>query len=146
MMNCPSCASQILEDQQFCRECGFGLTVESTSPLRPRSWGLLAILIFFAGTVAALFGRMLDLQWLLFIGVFAMLAGLFGLVVVAYIWEARSRRRTPAEAQQPVAIERADRTNDLLPMGGDDYIPNVASIVEFTTKRLKIPSRSNSHK
>ena len=76
-MDCPSCGSKVADGQQFCRECGAGLTVDGTRRRIPRAfWGLS---IAFAGILIALLGSMNDVRAVVMLGVITSVIGMFSI-------------------------------------------------------------------
>jgi len=133
-MNCPECGKPIDADQNFCRECGKELIAGNPSWLRVG--GLAVLTMMFAGLMATIFGKMVSMKWLSYLGLAVMLTGPF--VVFAYlIFRAtRPRKRAPdrtATLTPSPTIEQADTTNKLLADSDTDYIP---SVVENTTELL----------
>jgi hypothetical protein len=100
--------------------------------------GLMALIMVFAGVFAAMSGKMFDLRWLIFAGTFIMLTGACLLLVVAFIYDTRPRKRKPVSLPQPPTLSPADTTNKLQPIGDDVFVP---SITEKTTDLLKTPMR-----
>lgn len=141
-MRCPGCGEAIIEDQQYCRVCGAELNAGGTSnTARVRIAGLGVLALMFAGFSTVIFGKMLDVRWLTFLGMFVMITGIF--IVPAYVLLVGTRPRKPALKQaaapiKPVSIEKAATTSKLLPVTEADYIP---SVVEDTTELLKTPVR-----
>jgi predicted nucleic acid-binding Zn ribbon protein len=131
-MHCPNCESQTLADQQFCRSCGESLIAdEPRRSIPPQFWGLV---MAFGGILLAMTGKLADLRWLLFAGVFLSIGGMF--LIAALSMVLRSRPRKQKSIRQPDSLSSADTTNKLLPIGEFDFIP---SVTENTTDLLKEP-------
>ena len=140
-MNCPNCGSPTLVDQQFCRSCGAGLTADAPRSFRPQIWGLLVLMMVFGGLLTAMAGKLFDLRWLIFTGVFVMVGGMFFVAAYALLQQSRPRTRKPSQSQLPKTFPSADTTNKLLPIGDNDFIP---SVTERTTDLLKTPAANQS--
>lgn len=95
----------------------------------------------FGGLLVALTGKMLELRWLTFTGVFIMIGGIFLVAAYSLLRQSRPRKRKATQPQQPEPALRADTTNKLLPIGNNDFIP---SVVEGTTDLLKTPASRDS--
>jgi predicted nucleic acid-binding Zn ribbon protein len=140
-MNCPNCGSQTFADQQFCRSCGAGLAEGEKRSFNPQILGPLMLLLAIVGVMLAMSGKLFDQRWLTFTGVFIMMSGVLIVAVYALMRQLRPRKRKPASPPQPAAIERADTTNKLLPVGDNDFIP---AVTEATTNLLKTPAPGRS--
>lgn len=140
-MNCSNCGSQTSADQQFCRSCGESLTAEERHSLRPQSLGLFALMIMFGGLLVSMTGAFIEVRWLIFVGMFIMIGGMFSIAAFAMLRQSRPRKRKANPSLQPVELSRADTTNKLLPNGNNDFIP---SVTEGTTELLKTPAHKRS--
>ena len=90
----------------------------------------------------ALAGKMLELTWLTFTGVFIAIGGMFLIAAYSLVSQSFQRKRKPAAPIQSVAeIERADTTNKLPPISENGFIP---SVVEDTTDLLATPASRGS--
>lgn len=136
-MNCPTCGSETFTDQQYCRSCGAELIEDRPRSFNPRTWGLLVLMFVFGGLFAAMTGKLFDLRWLIFTGVFIMLGGMFLVAAYALVRETRPRKRKRKAVERPDPTLQADKTNKLLPLGDNDFVP---SVVERTTDPLKTPA------
>lgn len=135
-MNCSNCGTPTISDQQFCRTCGTELMAGGSKRLNRRFWALAMLTWMFAGLLVSMTGKMLDLRWMIFTGIFLMIGGMFGVAVVATIRQSGPRKRNAADFLTPDSLSRAETTNKLLPIGDDNFIP---SVVEGTTELLKTP-------
>jgi hypothetical protein len=140
-MNCPDCGSPTLRDQQYCRSCGAALSANARRRINPRVWGLMTLVTAFGGLMIAMTGKMLELRWLTFTGVFILMGGMFLLAILAFLWETRPRKRNTAPSPQEQPLSPADTTNKLLPIADNDFIP---SVTERTTDLLKTASPNRS--
>lgn len=140
-MNCPNCGSTTSADQQFCRSCGESLTTdEPRRSTAPQFWGLV---MAFGGILLAMSGKIADLRWLLFAGVFLSIGGMFLIAALSILRQSRPRKhKAIVSPQRSESLSPADTTNKLLPIGEFDYIP---SVTENTTDLLKepVPNRLN---
>ena len=137
-MYCPNCGTATVSNQQYCRTCGVGLTVDGRTPFNMRAWGLVALILMFGGLLVAMGGKLADMKWLIFAGLFIMFSGIFAIAAFALIRQTRPRRRAPAAVPEML---RADTTNKLPPLDPNDFIP---SVVDETTNLLATPaSRSD---
>ena len=134
-MNCPNCGLQTLTDQQFCRSCGESLVEDRRRPIPPQFWGLV---MAFGGILIAMTGKLVDMRWLIFAGVFISVGGMFFIAALTSLRQSRPRKRKANQLQQPDFLTPADTTNKLLPLGDTDFIP---SVTEETTNLLKVPAR-----
>lgn len=134
-MNCPNCGLQTLADQQFCRSCGESLIADRPRTIPPQFWGLV---MAFGGILLAMTGKLVDLRWLMFAGVFISVGGMFFIPAFTLLRQSRPRKRKATQLQQPDFLTPADTTNKLLPLGDTDFIP---SVTEETTNLLKVPAR-----
>jgi len=134
-MNCPSCGVPVEADQQFCRSCGNALLDDRPRRVRPQIVMLIIFAVIFLGLIAGISGDMASLKWLKFTGVFIAIAGMFSLAAASILLSMpKSGRRKPKKGLQPPALERADTTNKLLPIGENDF---VTSVTENTTDLLQ---------
>ena len=141
-MNCPGCGSPTLADQPFCRSCGTGLMADEPRRFNPQVWGLITLMLVFGGLLMAMSGKLFDLRWLIFAGVFVMIGGMFFIAAFAWLRETRPRKRKAVLLPQTKSLEPADTTNKLqLPIGENDFIP---SVVDATTNLLEIPAPNRS--
>ncbi len=136
-MNCPNCGTPVLAEHGFCRSCGKALTEAAPSGSRPQIWGIAFLALMFGGIMLALAGKMFDMQWLTFTGVFICLGGMFSMAAFAMLPQTRPKKRKPRQVPEPAPLTRADTTNKLLPLGENDFIP---SVTESTTNLLKTPN------
>ena len=141
-MNCPSCGSETFASQQFCRSCGAELTEDAPHSFNPRAWGLFVLMLVFGGLLAAMAGKLFELKWLIFAGLFIMIGGIFLVAAYGLLRETRPRKRKakPSPQIEP-ELSPADTTNKLLPIGENDFVP---SVVERTTDLLKNPASGQS--
>ncbi|CAN5368764.1 hypothetical protein BH10ACI2_BH10ACI2_19290 [soil metagenome] len=137
-MNCPNCGTPTVADQQFCRSCGAVLTERVRRRIPTQFWGLV---LAFGGLMVAMMGKMVDLRWLIFAGVFILIGGMFLIATLSMLQQSRPRKRKVVEVHPPAEPLRADTTNKLLPIGENDFIP---SVVEGTTDLLKTPVANSS--
>lgn len=137
MMNCPNCGTPSIADQQFCRACGESLMPgETRRSISPQFWGLV---MAFAGILIAMSGKLIDLRWLIFSGVFISIAGMWTVVAIPLLRRSRPKKARDTSYLQPESLPRADTTNKLsLPVGENDFVPS--SVVEGTTELLKEPA------
>ncbi len=141
-MNCPNCGSPKTADQQFCRSCGAGFTSDEPRRFNPRVWGLVTLMLVFGGLLMAMSGKLLDLRWLTFTGVFVMIGGMFFIAAFALMRETRPRKRKAVLLPQSKTLVPADTTNKLqLPVGMNDFVP---SVIDNTTELLKEPAPSHT--
>ncbi len=104
--------------------------------------GLIFIAMTFGGIMLALAGKMMEVKWLTFTGVFIAIGGMFLIAAYSLVSQSLPRRRKPASPIQTVAeLERADTTNKLPPIGENVFIP---SVVEDTTDLLPTPASRGS--
>lgn len=87
--------------------------------------------------MVAIMGKMIDMRWLVFTGVFICIGGMFLMAALAMFRETRPKKRTPRQVPEPAPLTRADTTNKLLPIGENDFIP---SVTDATTNLLKTPN------
>ncbi len=141
-MNCPNCGSETFASQQYCRSCGEDLIEDRPRVSRGQIKGLLFLTMGFGGIVLALAGKMLDLRWLTFTGVFIAIGGMFLIAAFSLLRQSLPRKRKRNTSPKAgVELEKAGTTNKLLPIGENDFIPSVA---EGTTDLLKTPVSSNT--
>lgn len=143
-MKCSNCGTSTVADQQFCRSCGSSLGADEPRRFRPpNTLGLVALILLFCGLLTSLTGKMIEVRWVMFAGAFLMVGGMFAMMVFAYIWDTRPRKkRTARTIQMPTSLPAADTTNKLkLPGGTTDFIP---SATERTTNLLETPVSSNA--
>jgi hypothetical protein len=136
-MNCPNCGTPTLAEHEFCRVCGKALTSDKPGRVHPQTLGLVALTFMFGGIMVALTGKMLDLSWLTFLGVFISIGGMFLMALLGLLGQSRTRKRKSIHIAQMETQLRADTTNKLLPIGENDFIP---SVTEATTNLLKTPN------
>ena len=97
----------------------------------------------FGGIMIALAGKMLELSWLTFTGVFIAVGGMFLMAAFSMIRQPRPQRgganipKTLPTARPESEPERAGTTNKLLPIGENDFLP---SVIENTTELLTTPA------
>jgi hypothetical protein len=104
--------------------------------------GLMFMAMTFGGIMIALAGKMMELKWLTFTGVFIAIGGMFLIAAYSLVSQSFQRKRKPAAPIQSVAeIERADTTNKLPPISENGFIP---SVVEDTTDLLATPASRGS--
>ncbi|MBK8464532.1 MAG: hypothetical protein IPL32_01755 [Chloracidobacterium sp.] len=130
-MNCPGCGTFVEADQQFCRSCGAGLLAEERPTIPWQFWGLA---MAFGGILIALTGKMIDISWLVFPGVFISIGGMFMIAAIPLLRRSGPRKRKVAPLPQRDSLAPAGTTNKLLPIGENDFVP---SVVENTTELLK---------
>ena len=140
-MNCPNCGSETFGNQQYCRSCGADLVGDRPRISRGQIRGLFILMMTFGGLMVALSGKMLELRWLTFTGVFIMVGGMFLVAAYSLLRQSRPRRSKRKAIEQPEMALRADTTNKLLPIGENDFIP---SVVEPTTDLLETPAARES--
>src|SRR5436190_3829988 len=121
-MNCPNCGSPTFADQQFCRSCGAMLVEGERRGIPPQFWGLA---MAFGGILIALSGKLIDLRWLVFAGVFISIAGMFTIAAISLLRNSGTRKIRPVPSHQPGSLTPAGTTNKLLPIGENDYIGSV---------------------
>ncbi len=139
-MNCPSCGTSIVADQQFCRSCGHSLLADK--PMDGNRRAVLTLAVIFIGVVIGILGKKaLASELITLIGVFIALAGMFFMAAMPYLRRSRPRKQKVSPSPQPDTLARADTTNKLLPVGEDDFIP---SVTEGTTELLNTPARKQS--
>ena len=136
-MHCPDCGSNVLAEQQFCRECGAGLGAnerQSTVPLP-----VIALLVTFGGIIVALAGKMLlNENAVVFVGVVISLLGMMSIAIIPLMAAKQARERNRRFESQPARLTRAEPTIKLPPMNaGDQMIP---SVIDDTTELLKEPA------
>src|SRR5687768_7721805 len=100
-MNCPQCGSSTVADQLYCRSCGNALSTIPSCGINLNNRGALALIMLLSGVFAAMSGKMFDLKWLIFAGIFVMLAGAYLLAVFAFRYDARARDRRSAGMPRP---------------------------------------------
>jgi hypothetical protein len=99
--------------------------------------GLIFVAMSFGGIMLALTGKMMELKWLTFTGVFIAIGGMFLIAAYSLVSQSLPRKRKPAAPIERVAeLERADTTNKLPPIRENGFIP---SVVEDTTDLLATP-------
>ena len=136
-MNCPNCGSETFANQQYCRSCGADLVEDRPRISSGQIRGLLILLLTFGGLMVAISGKMLELRWLTFTGVFITVGGMFLIAAYSLVRQSLPRKRKRKIVEEPELALRADTTNKLLPIGENDFVP---SVVERTTDLLKIPA------
>ncbi|MFM9903861.1 MAG: zinc-ribbon domain-containing protein [Pyrinomonadaceae bacterium] len=134
-MNCPNCGSQTLANQQFCRSCGASLMQYERRGLGPRAWAMIGLTMAFGGILLSFAGKMTEVRWVIFAGVFLSVLGMFVLAATSLLRPSRLRKQRSDRNAPPVTLERADPTNKLLPVGDNDFVP---SVTENTTNLLKV--------
>ncbi len=139
-MNCPSCGSETFLNQQYCRSCGADLVEDRPRSIRPQIVGLLILTLTFGGLLLAMTGKLFDLRWMIFTGVFVMIGGMFCVAAAALLRQSLPRKRKRKTVEQPEPMLGADTTNKLLPIGDNDFVP---SVVEKTTDLLKTPASTS---
>lgn len=117
------------------------LIAEKPRGSNPRIWGLLTLMVTFVGLFVAMAGKILDMRWLSFTGLFIMICAMFGVAAYALVRETRPRKRGTRQPMKPQAIEQANTTNRLLPIGDNDFIP---SVTDRTTDLLETPAKKRS--
>lgn len=136
-MNCPDCSASINVGQQYCRACGKDLVASGTREIDRRFWGLSVMSLVFAGLLVSITGKMLDLRWLAFAGLYIMVAGMFGIVAFSMLRQTRRRKSVLVDTAGLEPVLPSNTTNKLeLPVGHNDYI---SSVVEGTTDLLEAP-------
>lgn len=140
-MNCPDCGVPTLADQQYCRSCGASLMADKPRRFRPQVWGLLTLMTAFGGMTIALTGKMLEVRWLTFTGVFILMGGMFVVAALAMLRQSRPRRRRPPRHHENATTLPVDTTNKLLPVGDNDFLP---SVTEGTTNLLETPAKKRA--
>lgn len=133
-MNCPKCGSPTFAEQQFCRSCGATLIEAERRMIPPQFWGLA---MAFGGILIALSGKMADLRWLVFAGVFISIAGMFLIAAIPLLRRSAPRKNRAAASQQPHFLTPTGITNKMLPLGQNDFI---SSVTDRTTELLKQPA------
>ncbi len=91
----------------------------------------------FGGIMVALTGKMLDLRWLTFLGVFSSISGMFLMASLGMMRQSRQRKSKPTRTPEAESQLQAQTTNKLLPIGENNFIP---SVTESTTNLLKTPN------
>lgn len=142
-MNCPNCGSPTLTDHEFCRSCGTGLLEDKPRSFRPQCWGLMTLVTTFGGLMIAMTGKMLDVRWLTFTGVFITMGGMFFVAAYAMLRQSRPRKRKASRAPRPDSLSPAETTNKLPPLAATDFI---TSVTEPTTDLLRqpVPNKTDS--
>ena len=131
-MDCPNCGTKTVGDQQFCRDCGAGLTADATRRRIPRAfWGMT---LAFAGILLALIGSMIDVRAVVMTGVIMSVLGMFSIAAMSILNQ--GRKRSPLIFKRPASLPKADTTNKLPPMSAIDHFP---SVTEHTTNLLEHP-------
>ncbi len=153
-MNCPTCGTQTLADQKFCRSCGESIQV-ITQPLslntvvsqattlaipfrqeRQRTSSLLpwAVLIMFIGVAIGVIGKLIiHVEILTAIGALISIAGMF-LTVYPYLLPSRRQSydsSSPSQPQVPTQTEPAKSLTEASSLG------YVESVTERTTDLLE---------
>lgn len=136
-MNCTNCGTPTLAEHEFCRSCGTPLSPHKPRGFRPQVWGFALLTLMFGGLMVAMTGKMLDLRWLTFTGVFICMGGMFLMAAFAMYRQSRPKKRRSQRSTLPVSLDNAGTTNKLLPLGENDFIP---SVTESTTNLLATPS------
>jgi hypothetical protein len=95
----------------------------------------------FGGMTIALTGKMLEVRWLTFTGVFILMGGMFVVAALAMLRQSRPRRRRPPRTHESATLSTADTTNKLLPIGDNDFLP---SVTEGTTNLLETPVKKRT--
>ncbi len=132
MMDCPSCGSQVADGQQFCRECGAGLTADASSLRIPRAfWGMT---LAFGGILIALTGSMIEVRAVVMIGVIMSVLGMFSIAAMSILNQ--GRKQGPRVSRRKDSLPKADTTNKLPSMPAIDHFP---SVTENTTNLLEHP-------
>jgi hypothetical protein len=93
--------------------------------------------LMFGGLMVAMTGKMVDIRWLTFAGVFACMGGMFLMAAFAMYRQTSPKKRRSRPTAPPVSLDRAGTTNKLLPIGQNDFVP---SVTESTTNLLATPS------
>lgn len=132
-MNCPTCGSSTTPDQQFCRSCGTGLIGNEKRPFNPRFWNLLALALTFGGLMIAMTGKLIDLRWVIFAGVFVSMGGMFSIAALGVLRQTSPGRSKRTPIQQPNSLSPAETTKKLSPIGDLESVP---SVTEATTNLL----------
>jgi hypothetical protein len=101
-MNCPECGIPTSADQQYCRSCGAGLLEERLSGVFPNKFGVLTLFITFIGLMVGIAGKMAEIKWLTFTGVFVVLAGMFLIAAGSMMGSSPRKRRRQRQDLQPV--------------------------------------------
>jgi hypothetical protein len=150
-MICPSCGSQRVQGQKFCRSCGANLQVttqrleepaglsnsqdstaiEPTSTARrANNWMLWGFVMLFIGAAIGVVGKKLLHQEIVTVaGILMSLLGMF-LTVFPYVVPARAAKRS---AQRPSQGAESATPSALTP-GNTEYLP---SVTERTTDLLE---------
>ncbi|CAN5393716.1 hypothetical protein BH10ACI2_BH10ACI2_18840 [soil metagenome] len=136
-MDCPSCGSQVVDDQVFCRDCGAALTADTSSRRIPLAfWGMT---LAFGGILIALTGSMIEVRAVVMIGVIISILGMFSIAAMSIL--SQGRRQAPRVARSKDSLPKADTTNKLPPMPAIDHFP---SVTENTTTLLEHPKPQSS--
>ncbi|MEO6654688.1 MAG: hypothetical protein ABIO36_01255 [Pyrinomonadaceae bacterium] len=98
--------------------------------VNPRLWGLM---MSFGGILIAMTGKMGDIRWLTFAGVFLSIAGMFFVAAYPMLRSLLPRKRPAAHAAQPEFLSPVGTTKKLSPVDGSTFIP---SVTENTTNLL----------
>ncbi|CAN5331902.1 hypothetical protein BH10ACI3_BH10ACI3_16100 [soil metagenome] len=95
----------------------------------------------FGGIMLALSGKIIDIRWMLFAGVFISIFGMFFIAAFPLLRSSLRRKPRLDVVDQPGPQLAAPTTRKLSPIGDSDFIP---SVVEGTTELLKEPVRLRS--
>ena len=138
-MYCPNCGTATDSNQQYCRMCGAGLSVDGRTPFNLQAWGLIALMLMFGGLLVSMGGKIWDVKWVIFTGLLIMFSGIFAIAAFALVRQTRPRRNLSAKApvKEPEML-RADTTNKLPPLDPNSFIP---SVVDDTTEPLMTPAK-----
>jgi hypothetical protein len=142
-MFCPACATEVIDDQRYCRSCGHDLRPAEPQRRNPFRRVAVGIVILMIGVIISVTNKnLIHNDILTTIGTLISVAGVVTMMLSAVLMGPmaarydRERRRDRRPDQQPV-LTTASPTNKLPP--ADSFQP--ASVVENTTELLKEPRR-----
>jgi hypothetical protein len=146
-MFCPSCATEIVDDQRYCRNCGYDLKPAAPSRRNFARPIVIGIVVLMIGIILSIVNKnLIHNDILATIGTIISVLGAIGMMLSAvsmapaaarYDRELLTGRRRRSRPERP-SIGPSSRTNKL--PSADNFEP-VSSVVEDTTELLKEPRR-----
>ena len=144
-MNCPTCGTQILPDQSYCRSCGADLNDVAPRPFAASSkrdgrtgrFVFVAFTIMFIGAALGVLGKLLlHNDVVTVVGVLLALAGML-LAVYPFLVP---RSSTGTASEPSTRADGAFRARPTMQLRDAPAFDNIPSVIENTTDLLKTPA------